>query len=230
MANNTTKEFFNTSESKISAEFNNVSSIDQENRIGILFVGSNPKWKNSEKNKILNNMFYYFCQQKYCVMKAIFQSYESNLFKKCEFQDIKYVRDLSVVIDCFFSKFSSVKYFIIIGFSWAASIAFNILLRRPEISNFILISPTLSLKECDFTSSLSIFKTSGLILHGEKDQITSLNILNSFIKLLESKKFNIKSKIIPNADHYYNQGYDELLKNVEEYLEDIKNISPIFKT
>jgi alpha/beta superfamily hydrolase len=226
--NNTTKEFFNTSESKISAEFNNVPTDEQGDRIGILFIGSNPQWPGSENNKILNNMFYDFSKKKYCVMKVVCKPYDSVLFKKNDYKDIKYVRDISVVIDCFFSKFSCVKYFVILGYSWGASIAFNILLRRPEISSFILISPTLSLKQCDFTSSLSIFKTNGLIIHGEKDEITPLETLNTFSKLLESKKFNIKTEIIHKANHYYTDGYEELLKIIEDYLENVKDNSPIF--
>lgn len=226
--NNTTKEFFNTSESKISAEFNNVPTDEQGDRIGILFIGSNPQWPGSENNKILNNMFYDFTKKKYCVMKVICKPYDSILFRKNEFKDIKYVRDISVVIDCFFSKFSCVKYFIILGYSWGAGIAFNILLRRPEISSFILISPTLSLKQCDFTSSLSIFKTNGLIVHGSKDEITPLDTLNTFTKLLESKKFNIKTKVIPEANHYFTEGYESLIKSIEDYLQDIRNNSSIF--
>jgi alpha/beta superfamily hydrolase len=221
---NTTKEFFNTSESKIYAEFNNVSIQDQENRKGILLIGANPQWKGSENNRILNDMFYSLVdEKKYCVMKILFRSYESELFRKCEYQDIRYIRDASVAVDYFFSKFSCVKFFVVMGYSWGASIAFNILMRRPEISSFVLISPTLSLKNCDFLSFLSVFKTTGLIVHGENDQITSVNTLLNYVKLLQSKKMNITHHILPNTDHYYNNGIEKLLEHFNNFINSLGN-------
>ena len=223
---NTIKEFFNTSENKIYAEFNNVPVDEQSNRKGILFIGANPQWPGSENNKIMNEMFYEFAKKNYCVMKIIFRPYESALFKKHEYEDIKYIRDASIAVDCFFSKFNCVKYFIVIGYSWGGSIALNLLLRRPEISSFILISPTLALKQCDFVSCLSVFKTQGLIIHGRNDQITNLNTLNSYVKLLQSKKINLETYIVEKADHYYNEGFREMVDKVEDY---INNLNPLPK-
>lgn len=228
MITNTIKEFFNTSENKIYAEFNNVPIDQQLNRKGILFIGANPQWPGSENNKIMNEMFYEFAKKDYCVMKIIFRPYESDLFKKHEYQDIKYVRDASIAVDCFFSKFNCVKYFIVVGYSWGGSIALNLLLRRPEISSFVLISPTLSLKQCDFVSCLSVFKTQGLIVHGKNDQITNLNTLSSYVKLLQSKKFNLETHIVEKADHYYNDdnSFKEMMQKVEDY---INNLNPLPK-
>lgn len=215
---NTSKEIFNTSESKIQAEFNHVSIQEQETRKGILILGSNPYWPNSENNKILNEMFYKLASKEFCVMKILFHPYESNLYKKNDYKDIKYVRDTSVAIDYFFSKFSCVKYFVIVGYSWCSSIALNILMRRPEISSFVLISPTLALKNYDSTSFLSIFKTRGLILHGGQDQITSINTVLNYIKLLQSKKIQVQHHIIQNADHYYTEGMEEMLEHFCSFM------------
>ena len=226
---NTKKEFFNTNESKIYAEYNIVPVNQQANKKGILFIGSNPSWPNSENNTIMNNMFYDFVQKdEYCVMKIILRPYNSELFKKHEYQDIKYVRDASIAVDCFFNHFSCVKYFIVLGYSWGASIGFNLLLRRPEISSFILIAPTLSLKQCDFISCLSVFKTQGLMIHGTEDQITNLNTFNSFVKLLQSKKFNLTIKLIEGADHYYTGTYyTQLMNIVHNYIVNL-NTTPQF--
>lgn len=220
---NTSKEFFNTSESKIHAEFNNVTIEEQENRKGILFIGANPHWEGSENNIIYQDLFHEFSQREFCVMKLAFRPYSSDLFKKHDYEDIKYVRDASIAVDYFFSKFSCVKFFMVIGYSWGSSIAFNLLMRRPEISSFILISPTLSLKGCDFTSGLSVFKTRGLIIHGEADQMTSPSVVLQYTKLLQSKKMNVQHHLIPAADHYYNTGFHILKGIVFDYIKSLGN-------
>jgi len=223
MSINTSREFFNTSESKIYAEFNNVTIEEQSNRKGILFIGPSPQWPGSENNKILNDMFYKLSREDFCVMKILFRPYKSELFKKNDYDDIKYVRDSSVAVDYFFSKFSCVKFFIVVGYSWGASIALNLLMRRPEISSFVLISPTLSLKSCDFISCLSVFKTKGLVLHGSQDPMTSVPTLLQYVKLLQSKKMQIEHHIINGADHYYTNGFKELLDHFDNFIKSLGN-------
>jgi uncharacterized protein len=216
--NNISKEFFNTSESKIYVEFNNIPLEEQEEKKGILFLGSNPLWPGSENNKILNNVFYQLAEENFCVMKLIFYSYKTETFKKHDSLDMQYVRDTSAAIDFFFNKFSCVKYFTIIGYSWAASIALHISTRRPEISNIILISPTLSLKNCDFLSFLNVFKIKVLVLIGDQDQITSKNVFLQYMKLLRSKQMQVQNHILENTDHYYTNGVKEVLKHIHDFL------------
>lgn len=218
------KNFISTSESKIYVEYNQVPIEEQEKKeLGILFIPPNPKWKGAEQNVIMNDIFYKL-EKEYAVMKCVFQDYQSELYtSKSDLPNIQYVRDASVVVDYFFSKFSCIKRFTVIGYSWGCSVLLNLIMRRPEISNFIFISPTLNLKGCDWTTHVSTFRTSGMIIHGTQDQITPVDTVEKYVKFLESKKMIIDFQLIEGADHYYKNHKTELYNTIYNFVKDPKN-------
>lgn len=221
---NMLKNFISTNESKIYIEYNQLSIEFQEKMSqGILFMPPNPQWKGSENNIIMNKIFYDL-DKKYCLMKCVFQDYKSEIYNgKGDFQNIQYVRDGSMVIDYFFNQFSCVKKFTVIGYSWGCSIVLNLLMRRPEITNFILISPTLTLKNCDWFNCLSTFRTTGMIIHGTKDNLTNMETVKKYVKFLETKKMNVQLHFIENADHYYHNYENELENVIESFLQNENN-------
>lgn len=221
---NMSKNFISTSESKIYVEYNQLSIEEQEKKeLGILFIPPNPQWKGAGDNVIMNDIFYKL-EKEYAVMKSVFQDYKSDLYNnKSDLPNIQYVRDASVVVDYFFSRFSCVKRFTVIGYSWGCSVLLNLIMRRPEISNFIFISPTLTLKGCDWTTYVSTFRTNGMIIHGTEDQITNVETVEKYVKFLESKKMVINFKTIQGADHYYKNHKEELFETIYNFVKDAKN-------
>lgn len=218
---NFSKEFFTSNESKIYAEYNQIPLEEQTEKRGILFIGPSPNFKDSYKNKIFIDMFEEFSKE-FCVMKIIFSIYDSEFFKKNEYPNVKYVRDASIAVDFFFKKFKCIKYFMVIGYSEGADIALHLQMRRPEISSFILISPTLSLKKSDFISYISVFKAKGMLIIGDKDEITSTKIFLQYIKFLQSKKMQIDFQIVSEANHYYLENFSFLLESVYNYINSLE--------
>ena len=60
----------------------------------------------------------------------------------------------------------------IAGFSFGSLIAMQLLMRRPEINGFISVSPPANLRDFSF---LAPCPSSGLIVHGDKDNIASFD-------------------------------------------------------
>ena len=107
------------------------------------------------------------------------------------------------------------------GFSFGAWVAMQLLMRRPEISGFVCVSPPANLRDFSF---LAPCPSSGLIVHGDKDYIAShdsTKILSE--KLQKQKKVEIVFKSIKGADHFYENYKEEFTLAVDSYIKEKLN-------
>ena len=102
------------------------------------------------------------------------------------------------------------------GFSFGAWIAMQLLMRRPEINGFVGVSPPANLRDFSF---LAPCPSSGLIVHGDKDNIASFDSTKILVeKLQQQKKVEIKFKPIKGADHFYESFSNEFEDSINEYI------------
>ena len=93
----------------------------------------------------------------------------------------------------------------------------QLLMRRPEINGFVSISPPANLRDFSF---LAPCPSSGLIMHGDKDNIASYDSTKILVeKLQQQKKVDIKFKPIKGADHFYESFSDEFENSINEYID-----------
>jgi len=103
------------------------------------------------------------------------------------------------------------------GFSFGAWISMQLMMRRPEIKGFISIAPPA--KEHDF-SFLAPCPASGLILHGEKDEIVPMEDVDKLAAKLQSQKnIVVDYEIIKGCDHFFANHMPKLVKHVNDYLD-----------
>ena len=92
----------------------------------------------------------------------------------------------------------------------------QLLMRRPEINGFVSISPPANLRDFSF---LAPCPSSGLIVHGDKDNIASFDSTKILVeKLQQQKKVDIKFKPIKGADHFYESYSNEFEASINEYI------------
>ena len=104
------------------------------------------------------------------------------------------------------------------GFSFGAWVAMQLLMGRPEINGFVGISPPADLKDFSF---LAPCPSSGLIVHGDKDNIASFDSTKILAeKLQKQKKVDIKFKPIKGADHFYENFSNEFTEIVDNYIKE----------
>ena len=104
------------------------------------------------------------------------------------------------------------------GFSFGAWVAMQLLMRRPEINGFVCISPPANIRDFGF---LAPCPSSGLIVHGDKDNIASYDsskILSE--KLQKQKKVAILFKPVKGADHFYENYKEEFSQIIDDYIKD----------
>ena len=102
------------------------------------------------------------------------------------------------------------------GFSFGAWISMQLMMRRPEISGFISVAPPASLYDFSF---LAPCPSSGIIIHGDADEIipiASVDKLNQ--KISSQKNISIEYQIIKGGDHSFADQIDILNGHVENYL------------
>lgn len=103
------------------------------------------------------------------------------------------------------------------GFSFGAWIGMQLLMRRPEIGGFISIAPPANMFDFSF---LAPCPSSGLILHGDKDDIVPSEAVQKLVnKLRQQKDIVIDHRVIPGANHFFHHRVDEMVGHVEGYLD-----------
>ena len=105
----------------------------------------------------------------------------------------------------------------IAGFSFGAWIGMQLLMRRPEIDGFIVVSPPAG--SLDFTF-LAPCPASGLIVHGERDDVVPAEAAEKLAKkLAHQKSVEVEYKAIGGADHFFASHMKELAAAIDDYLD-----------
>ena len=103
------------------------------------------------------------------------------------------------------------------GFSFGAWIGMQLLMRRPEIDSFISIAPPASLYDFSF---LAPCPSSGLIVHGDKDEIVPQESVQKLVhKLSHQRDIKIDFQVVKDANHFFTEKMAELETAVEAHLD-----------
>ena len=104
----------------------------------------------------------------------------------------------------------------IAGFSFGAWIGMQLLMRRPEVHGFLSIA--LPANSYDF-SFLAPCPSSGLMVHGDKDESVPLTSVEKLVhKLHHQRDIRIDYRVVPGADHSFRDHTEELEVHVVDYL------------
>jgi hypothetical protein len=104
------------------------------------------------------------------------------------------------------------------GFSFGSLICMQLIMRRPEVSKFITISPQPNLYDFSFLSPCPI---SGIVIYGKNDELVHVdNILNLKKRLSMQKNIDVKFESIPSANHFYKNKEKELATVINRYIKD----------
>ena len=104
----------------------------------------------------------------------------------------------------------------VVGFSFGAFIALNLLMRRPEIENFIAISPPADRYDFSFLAPCPV---SGLILQGDSDDIVNETDVALFANKLDSQRsISVKYSKIKGADHFFSDQLDLVNDIIKKYV------------
>ncbi|MFZ1414883.1 MAG: alpha/beta hydrolase [Defluviicoccus sp.] len=105
----------------------------------------------------------------------------------------------------------------IAGYSFGAWISMQLMMRRPEISGFLSIAPPAG--SLDFTF-LAPCPASGLIVHGDRDDVVPIDPVEKLAKKLGSlRTVSVQYRVISGADHFFAGHMPDLVRTIDEYLD-----------
>lgn len=105
----------------------------------------------------------------------------------------------------------------IAGFSFGAWISMQLLMRRPEITAFISISPPANMYDFTF---LAPCPSSGLIVHGTKDTVVpEADVIKLKERLTQQRGITIDYHPIDDASHFYESHIEPMSEAVAEYID-----------
>ena len=104
------------------------------------------------------------------------------------------------------------------GFSFGSLICMQLIMRRPEVTKFVSVSPQPNVYDFTF---LAPCPTSGQIISGEKDELVSKDGMNDLRSRLKNQKgIEVKFDEIKSANHFFKNKESDLGKAINLYIKD----------
>ncbi|ABV73426.1 hypothetical protein A1E_02405 [Rickettsia canadensis str. McKiel] len=207
--------YFNGPEGRIEGRYAKATS---PNAPIALVLHPHPLYEGNMNNKVVYNAYKILADNGYTVLRINFRGVGGSQGK---FDNgVGEVVDAGAALDWLQQNNPNAQSSLILGFSFGAWIAMQLVMRRPEINHFIAISPPVNtIHKYDF-SFLSPCPIPGFILQGDNDSIVSADDVKNLANRLSKQQSHIKVdyKIITGADHFFRYKTEEFAKAIKDYL------------
>ena len=181
-----------------------------------LVLHPHPQHGGTMNNKLVYTVYHIFRARGFSVLRFNFRGVGRS---QGRFDNgLGELSDAASALDWMQTINPNAKYCWISGFSFGAWIAMQVLMRRPEIHSFIAVAPPANMYDFTF---LAPCPSSGLIIHGARDDLVPESDVAQFAQKLQSQRqIEIDYRVIKGANHLFDDKIDILGKNIESYLDD----------
>ena len=181
-----------------------------------LVLQPHPQYGGTMNNRIVYEIYNSFCKNGFSVIRINFRGVEKSdgVFDNGQGE----LSDAAAALDWIEKENPGYGQCWVSGFSFGSLICMQLIMRRPEVSKFIAISPQPNVYDFTFLAPCPI---SGLITYGKNDELVpEESILNLKKRLSTQKNIDVKFQSIINANHFYKGKVKELAGIMERYLVD----------
>ena len=103
------------------------------------------------------------------------------------------------------------------GFSFGSLITMQLIMRRPEVNKFVIISPQPNIYDFSF---LAPCPSSGLVVYGKNDELVpEEHILNLKKRLDMQKNIDVEFNSVNNTNHFFKNKEKEMVSIISKYIE-----------
>lgn len=179
-----------------------------------LVIHPHPLHGGTMNNKVVYNVYKTLFKNDFTVLRINFRGVGRSMGN---FDDgIGEMTDAATALDWLQINYPLSKVNLIAGFSFGAWIAMQLIMRRPEITNFLAVSPPVNKYDFSFLSPCPI---PGLIVQGNKDSVVSEESVHDLAhRLTKQKNINVEYRMINGADHFFRDKIDVLNNEIDDYL------------
>jgi alpha/beta superfamily hydrolase len=211
-----TEVIFKTTLGKIKGLYSHNPS---QNAPGAIVVNSdtiNFETRERMYNVATSKLFEAFVENDFSILKFSFRRDKSD--KKELDEETINLLDLTAALDWLHSKNIECKNFWVCGVDLGAITALQLVMRRPEIENYILLSPNIKKSDLNFIVPCS---ASGLIVRASEDlRFLDEDCLNLQEKLVTKTESKIKSLTISGAERNFETNPEQLKNEISVYIKE----------
>jgi hypothetical protein len=186
----------------------------QDNAPIAVMLHPHPQHGGTMNNKVVYTLYHAFVKRGFSALRFNFRGVgkSQGIFDRGEGE----LSDAAAALDWLQSYNAEASSCWIAGFSFGAWIGMQLLMRRPEIDNFIAVAPPANNFDFGF---LAPCPASGLIIQGDHDQLVAADSVQRLAtKLAHQRDIRISHLVIPGADHFFHSHLDQLGAAVDQYL------------
>jgi hypothetical protein len=197
----------------------------QENAPVVLVLHPHPQGGGTMNNKVVYNLFNVFTRRNFSALRFNFRGVgrSQGMFDDGQGE----LADAAAALDWMQSHNPDAPRCWIAGFSFGAWIGMQLLMRRPEIEGFISVAPPANLYDFSF---LAPCPSSGLVVHGDADELVPTSDVETLTKKLASQRnITIEHKEIKGAGHFFQDYQDDLTDIVGSYMDAALKEGPALK-
>jgi len=180
----------------------------------VLILHPHPLHGGTMNNKVVYHTFHTFVKNNFSVLRFNSRGVGKSLGNFDQGQGE--LVDAASAMDWLQSNNPEASGYWIVGFSFGAWISMQLLMRRPEIDEFVAIAPPVSSYDFNF---LSPCPTPGLILQGMEDSFSKeKDSYTLYEKLSRQKNNQVTYLTIDGADHFFTNKIDEMSVALHSYI------------
>jgi alpha/beta superfamily hydrolase len=187
----------------------------QPNAPVALFLHPHPQHGGTMNNKVVYTLFHAFGRRGFSTLRFNFRGVgrSQGTYDRGEGE----LSDAASALDWLQTFNPNASACWIAGHSFGAWIGMQLLMRRPEIDGFISVAPPAN--SFDF-SFLAPCPSSGLIVHGNKDELVPEQSVHKLVnKLSHQRDIRIDYRLVDGATHLFSNHVEQLDKHVDDYLD-----------
>ena len=186
----------------------------EDNAPMALLLHPHPQHGGTMNNKVVYTLFHAFARRGFSVLRFNFRGVgrSQGSFDRGEGE----LADAAAALDWLQLYNPGARACWVGGFSFGAWIGMQLLMRRPDLAAFVSVAPPANMFDFSF---LAPCPASGLIVQGDRDQIVPLEAMQKLVqKLMHQRDIAIDYRVIPGADHFFQNHLEELAAAVEDYI------------
>ncbi|MHA1539141.1 MAG: alpha/beta hydrolase [Alphaproteobacteria bacterium] len=180
-----------------------------------LVLHPHPQHGGTMNNKVSYSMYQTFAQAGFSVLRFNFRGVgkSEGVYDKGEGE----LADAATALDWLHAQNPNASQTWISGFSFGSWLCMQLLMRRPEITSFIAVSPPADKYDFSFLAPCPV---SGLMIQGTDDSVVSADSVENLTQKLEyQRNISVEYVEVSGADHFFKGKIDALTGAARDYID-----------
>ncbi|MBM09531.1 MAG: alpha/beta hydrolase [Magnetovibrio sp.] len=208
-----TEVFFNGPEGRIEGRYHHSKLT---NAPIALVLHPHPQHGGTMGNKVVYTIYQNFVERGFSTLRFNFRGVgrSQGVFDNGQGE----LSDAATALDWMQGYNPNAKICWIGGFSFGAWVAMQLMMRRPDIYRFISVALPANIHDFSF---LAPCPASGLIIHGDKDDLVPITSVEKLAqKLRKQKNIEIDYRVLKGGDHFFLEHCNDLMEIIGNYMDD----------